>query len=89
MKVKSDYVLREVADQYIVVPTGASSVDFNGIITLNKSGSRLFKQLENDTTKDELISFLLDTYDVSNQKAKEDVDVFIDKLERNNILENS
>lgn len=89
MKVKSDYVLREVADQYIVVPTGASSVDFNGIITLNKSGSKLFKLLSTDTSKEDLVKYLLDHYQVSNEDAKKDVSLFIDKLERNNILENS
>lgn len=89
MKVKSDYVLREVADQYIVVPTGASSVDFNGIITLNKSGSELFKLLENETSQQELIQHLLDNYRVSEGKAFMDVETFLQKLERNNILENS
>lgn len=89
MKVKSDYVLREVADQFIVVPTGASSVDFNGIITLNKSGAELFKLLEVERTQNELIQFLLEGYHVSKEKALMDVEAFIEKLERNHILENS
>jgi hypothetical protein len=89
MKVKSDYVLREVANQYIVVPTGASSVDFNGIITLNKSGSELFKLLENEITQEDLINHLLENYHVSEGKAFMDVEAFIQKLERNNILENN
>lgn len=87
MKIKSDYVLREVADQYIVVPTGSESVNFNGIITLNKSGSRLFKLLQSGSTKEQLITFLLDTYDVTTTQAEQDVARFIDKLESNQILE--
>ncbi len=87
MKINSDYVLREVADQYIVVPTGSSAVDFNGIITLNKSGSKLFKLLETDKSKEDLIEYLLNTYDVTTKKATLDVEAFIQKLERNNILE--
>lgn len=89
MKIKSDYVLREIADQYIVVPTGASSVDFNGIIRLNKSASRLFTLLKSEQSKEDLIAYLLDHYQVSREKAIEDVDAFIEKLESSHILENS
>lgn len=89
MKIKSEYVLREVADEMIVVPTGSEAVNFNGIISLNKSGARLFRLLNEEQTKSDLVSFLLNTYDVSEEKAIKDVELFIEKLERHHILENS
>jgi hypothetical protein len=39
MKIKSGYIMREVADNYVVVPTGQATVDFNGMITLNETGA--------------------------------------------------
>ena len=32
MKIKEDFVLRKVADSYVVVPVNQMSLDFNGII---------------------------------------------------------
>lgn len=32
MKIKSDYVMREVAGTYVVVPTGKACTDFSGMI---------------------------------------------------------
>jgi hypothetical protein len=36
MKVKSGYVLKSVAGQYIVVPTGTEAINFNGYLILMK-----------------------------------------------------
>lgn len=87
MKVKSEYILRELAGQNIVVPVGSEAVNFNGIITLNNSGKRLFKKLQEDTSKEDLIALLLEHYEVTEEQAISDVAVFLEKLERNNILE--
>ena len=86
MRVKKEYVLRELAGQNIVVPVGSEAVNFNGVITLNNSGKILFKTLQNETTKKDLIQALLDYYDVTEERAAKDVDAFIDLLEKNNIL---
>jgi hypothetical protein len=87
LKVKSEYILRELAGQNIVVPVGSEAVNFNGIMTLNGSGKRLFKKLQEETTKEELIALILDHYEVCIEQAKADVEAFIKKLESNNILE--
>ena len=87
MKIKKEYILRELAGENIVVPVGTEAVNFNGIITLNNSGKRLFKKLQTESTKEELVEVLLEHYDVDREKAIVDVEAFILKLENNNILE--
>ena len=37
MKIKDDFVLRKVADSYVVVPVNSLTLDFNGIINLNET----------------------------------------------------
>ena len=39
MKLKENFVLRQVAGSYAVLAVGAASVDFNGMLTLNESGA--------------------------------------------------
>lgn len=87
MKIKSDFVLRQVAGTSVVVPVGSEALDFNGMINLNETGTFLFKLLEQDTSKENLVSELLKEYDVSEEKASSDVDVFINKLKDADILE--
>ena len=43
MKIKEDFVLRKVADSYVVVPVNKLTLDFNGIINLNETGAFLFE----------------------------------------------
>ena len=86
LKVKEGFVLRTVAKQHVVVPTGEDSVNFNGVITLNDSGKALFELLQQGTDKASLSQKLIDTYDVDDARAKEDVDAFLDTLKAKHVL---
>lgn len=86
MKIKEGYVLKEVAKEYIVVPVGDEAINFNGILTLNKSAKLLFEALQKDVEIDDLVKLLLDRYDIDQEKALEDVKAFIHVLESRNIL---
>ena len=87
MKIKEDFILRKVADSYVVVPVINMSLDFNGIINLNETGAFLFRLLQNGADREELLSKLLDEYEVTPQKAEKDIDLFIEKVKDADILE--
>lgn len=87
MKIKKDFMLRQVAGNYIVVPVGAASVDFNGMLTLNETGAFLFKSLQEGTDRDNLVSSLLEEYDVDRETAEQHVDKFIEKLKGADLFE--
>lgn len=88
MKVKDDYLLRNVAGSHIVVPVGEGSLDFSGVITLNEVGAFLWEKLQADTTTDGLLKALLEEYDVDEATAKADIDEFIAKLKGADLLAN-
>ena len=87
MKIKEDFILRKVADSYVVGPVNNMSLDFNGIINLNETGAFLFKLMQSGIDREELISKMLDEYEVTPQKAEEDIDLFIEKVKGADILE--
>ena len=87
MKIMNGYMLREVGGESIVVPVGSRTVDLRGIIKLNGTAAFLWKKLENERTRDELVSAMLEEYDVDAKTAENDVDRFIDSLRENNLLE--
>ena len=87
MKIKEDFILRKVADSYVVVPVNNMSLDFNGVINLNETGAFLFRLLQIGADREELLSKLLDEYEVTPQKAEKDIDLFIEKVKDADILE--
>lgn len=87
MKIKDDFILKEIAGSYVVVPVRQRSVDFSGIIKLTESGAFLWKILINGAEKQDLVSALLDEYEVDEATAAADVDRFISSLNDADILE--
>ena len=80
MKIKEGFILREVAGNYIVVAVGSAVKQFNGVITLNETGSFLWKKLQEGCEKEDLVNALLSEYEVSEEVALSDVITFIEKL---------
>lgn len=88
MNIKKDFVLRKVANTWIVLPLGAETVDFGGMLTLNESGAMLWKTLKQGGDREALVSVLTAEYEVSTEEARADVDAFIEKLIQAGCVEN-
>ena len=69
MKIKEGFLLREVAGQTVVLPTGGD-LDLNMMITLNETGRFLWERLQEGTTEEALVAALLAEYDVDEATAK-------------------
>lgn len=87
MKIKNGFLLRQVADNHVVVPVGSQAVDFRCVITLNEVGAFLWKLLEQDCTTDDLVEALLGEYDVTADIATADVERFVAALYEKNLLD--
>lgn len=87
MKIKNGFAKREIAGSYIVVPVGKEASEFNGMITLNESGSFFWDCLQNETTFDDAIEKITSEYDVEKTRAEEDLKKFITMLKGNNLLD--
>ena len=87
MKIKDGDLLREVAGNMTVVPVGAASMEFNGMISLNETGAFLWKLLKNDVEPKFLLSELMKEYDVEEEQAKRDITDVINKLYNAGVLE--
>ena len=86
MRVEKEFVLREIAGDYIIIPTGKTVLEFNGLVTVNEVGVLLWKMLQEEVTFEDLVKGVLEEYDVDEATAREDIQEFLDKLIENNIL---
>ena len=87
MKIKENFNLRKIAGTWAVLPTGAASIDFTGILTLNESGLMLWNLLAEDCTRETLAKALTEEYEVTFDEALADVEAFIKKLEKANCID--
>ncbi len=86
MRIEKEFVLREIAGDYIIIPTGSTVLEFNGLITVNEVGVTLWKMLQEDVTMEQLIQGVLNEYDVEEAVAKEDIREFLETLSKGGIL---
>lgn len=87
MKLKKDFALRRVADAWVVLPLGAATIDFNGMLSLNESGALLYRELEQGADRERLVDALTAEYVVDRETAQSDVDAFVQKLRSAGCLE--
>ena len=85
MKIKEGFLLRQIAGQSVVLPTG-SELDLNMMITLNETGAFLWEHLQEETDADALVAALLKEYDVDQTTAAAAVSAFVEKLKANQFL---
>lgn len=86
MKIKDGFVLRKVADEYIVMPTGGNIAGFDGAIALNEVSAFIFEKMKNPVSKDDLLTAVLNEYDVDRETAAKDIDALISKFEGMGII---
>ncbi|MCR5704588.1 MAG: PqqD family protein [Eubacterium sp.] len=87
MKIKDSFVLRNIAGNYVVVPIGKENIDFNGMMSLNETGAFLFEKLQKGIEEDALVQALTDTYEVSEEQAQQDIRIFIQKAQEEDLFE--
>ena len=86
MRINKEFVLREIAGDYVIIPTGQTVLEFNGLITVNEVGVSLWKMLQNEVTEDDLVAGILSEYEVDEAVAREDIREFLDTLTEGKIL---
>ena len=87
MKIKDEFILRNVAENNVVVPIGQATIDFNGMISLNDTGAFIFEQMLNEITRDELVQAVINEYGIDGELAQKDVDAFIEKIKGEDLFE--
>ena len=86
MKIKEGFVLRETAGSYVVMNLG-SEISFNGVITLNETGSIIWKGIESGKDVNAIAEMIVDSFEIDLETAKNDTNAFIEKMRVAGVLE--
>ncbi len=87
MKIKEGFVLRNVVDEHIVMPTGDNIAKFEGAVVLNDVSAFMFEQLKRPVGMEDLLEAVLNEFEVDEATAKADLEALIAKFEEMGLIE--
>ncbi len=81
MKIKSNYVLQKIVDEYLVIPIGEEADKLHGVIKLSETGALLWDYLETGVNSmKELEDIIIAEYDVDPSKVHDDIETYLNQL---------
>ena len=87
MKAKQGFVLRNIVDEFILMPTGDNIGKFNGTVLLNEVSAFVWEKLQNPISRDDLLKAILDEFEVEKAVASADLDALLKKLKEFDVIE--
>lgn len=87
MKIKGEFILREIAGDTILIPVGKTALNFNGMVILDKVGKLIWSALEQNSDKETILQHILTRFDVTEETANKDLDEFLSQMEQAGFLE--
>lgn len=86
MEIKKKLTKRQIAGDTFLVPLGKTVYDSNGLFFLTEVGAFIWDLLPKVQTEAEVLSAVLEEYDVKEATAREDVHAFLEKLKTMEII---
>ncbi|MFA5011878.1 MAG: PqqD family protein [Ignavibacteria bacterium] len=83
---KKEFVLQNLGNEYILVPTGGEVTNLNGILVLNETALFIWKMLENEIGEKDLVVAVAKEYNVDEDRAAKDVKDFLEELSSKKML---
>ena len=80
MKIVKEFIVRDIAGECVLVPTGATTQEFNGLITLTDTARFIWENLETVDSTKEMVDLILENYEVDEKTAVKDTVQFITQL---------
>lgn len=87
MKIKGEFILREIAGDTILIPVGESALKINGMITLDPVAALIWQSLEAGMDDDAIVARILENFDVAEDVARADFGDFITQLRNADMVE--
>ena len=87
MRAAREYLMREIAGETILIPSGSAAKKFNGLVTVNELGNFIWNVLAEDVTIEQIVERVTAEYEVDAETARIDALAFLDELRQVGALE--
>ena len=72
MRIAKEFILRDVAGEHVLIPTGKTTQEFNGMITISDTAKFIWENLEKVDSMEELVDAMLNEFEVDKETAAKD-----------------
>jgi Coenzyme PQQ synthesis protein D (PqqD) len=80
------FVTRQIAGETLIMPVAGRVVDLESIYVLNEVASRIWQLVGSPTTADRITEIVAREFDVSAERAAEDVHEFLSALDSRGLI---
>jgi methyltransferase-like protein len=87
MKLKKEFVTHTIQGTQVMVAAGQAANAFNGLVRSNETAAFIIDCLKSNTTEENIVKSLTDTYNVDATTAQKDVRGILDKLDKIGAIE--
>ena len=87
MKTSSNFVLRRVAGECMLMPADDNISTFRGVLLMNELSAFVWEKMQTPVSRDELLTAILDRYQIDEQTAASDLDGLLAKLRQLGVIE--
>ncbi len=86
MIIKKELIKRTVGNETVLIPVGRTLLENNGLFMMNELASFIWDFLPGAETEEDILQAVLAEYEVSEQHARKDIGLFLDKLRKLDII---
>jgi hypothetical protein len=87
MKLRGEFIVRQLAEDIVAIPVGQTALELNGMILLNPVSKVIWECLASGSDLSTIVTAVTDAFEVSREEAQEDILEFIEKLRNANLLD--
>ena len=87
MRLKKEFMIREITGQDVIVATGREAMKYNGLLTVSPVGKFLLENYQNAQDLSELIRMVLEEFDVDPETAEKDTAGFTNTMLERGFIE--
>ena len=80
MKKLENFIVRNIAGEYIMMPVGKTALKFNGLIQANEVSAFIWQHIEEVNDLNELTNMICQEFDVDYARAYHDLNHIIEQL---------
>lgn len=76
-QMSSDYVIRKIADDCVIIPVGDGHAFGNAMLMPNKSAAFLWNLFSQPRTLEEAVALVMEEFDGPQERIRTDVELFV------------
>ena len=87
MKTNKGVIYRNIAGEHVLIPVGSIAMDQNGMYVMTELGGQIWQMVDGGAPKEQIISALLEEYEVEEGRLRADVEDFLQRMIDKNLIE--